>query len=280
MLKKLRNWTYQHAISSAVLIALLFYLMMKGVSVIFSLLPNSTAVSYLQQIVGILYPIGIMIFFGFANAFKSKKFFKGLLCSMALTVLQAFVLVVFFAESLSDPATVWKPWNLILFGLISVVGIGIREECVFRATIQNILAKKYANSAKGIWITAIVSALIFGLIHAFNVFSGVDLLPAVVQAFTNVGIGLFFAALYLRSGNLWVLIFVHTLTDTAGLAGSVFLYQSDIAVISSMSWQSLIGGLIFLGISCFLLRPSKCKEILARFRAEEAETTAPNAPVA
>ena len=280
MLKKLRNWTYQHAISSAVLIALLFYLMMKGVSVIFSLLPNSTAVSYLQQIVGILYPIGIMIFFGFASAFRSKKFFKGLLCGMALTAVQAFVLVVFFAESLSDPATVWKPWNLILFGLISVVGIGIREECVFRATIQNILAKKYANSAKGIWITAIVSALIFGLIHAFNVFSGVDFLPAVVQAFTNVGIGLFFAALYLRSGNLWVLIFVHTLTDTAGLAGSVFLYQSDIAVISSMSWQSLIGGLIFLGISCFLLRPSKCKEILARVRAEEAETASENIPVA
>lgn len=270
MLNKLRNLTYKYAIPSAVILALLFYALMRGVGWLFRLLPSTTTVRYIYEIVCMLYPMGIVVLFGFADSFKSKKFFKGILCGMTLVVVQAFALVTQFAQAIfGDNA--WKPWYLILLGIVSVIGIGIREESIFRATIQNILAKKYANSTKGVWITAIVSALIFGLIHAFNIFTGVDVLPAIIQAITNVGIGLFFAALYLRCGNIWTLVAVHALTDTAGLFESIFLYKSETVVISSISWQSLIGGAIFIGVSLFLLRPSKCREIVQRFSSAADE---------
>lgn len=262
MLTKFRSFVYKYAIPSAVILALLFYAIMQGVAALFRALHGGVAVRYIYEIVCMLYPMGFVVLFGFADSFKSKKFFKGILCGIALVAIQAFALAVQFAEAVSGDHA-WKPWYLILLGIISVIGIGIREESFFRATIQNILAKKYGGSVKGVWLTAIVSALIFGLIHAFNIFAGVEPLPAVIQAITNVGIGLFFAALYLRSGNFWTLVAVHALTDTAGLFESIFLNKSEIAVISSIPWQSLIGGVIFIGVSVFLLRPSKCKEIVA-----------------
>lgn len=272
MLQKIRNATYQYAIPSAVVIAILFYGIMLGVSELLLLLPSSTVTSYLKIIVGMLYPVGFMIFFGFSNAFRSKKFFKGLVCGIVLVVMQIIVLLSFFVTAAEDSATVWNSWDGILMGLLFVIGIGVREECVFRGTIQNILAKKYASSIKGIWITAIVSAVIFGLIHLFNILAGVDAVPAIIQSLTNFGIGLFYAALYLRSGNIWVMISIHALTDTAGLASSVFLAnQSETEVISSLSVATLISGLVFVGVSIFLLRPSKCKEILARFGCECGE---------
>ena len=268
MLKKIRNTAYQYAIPSALLIAVAFYVVMRVVSFIFAQMPHSMLTSYLDEIAGMLYPVGFVFLFGFSTAFESRKLLKGLLCGMPLIVVQLIVLISFFIDSASTPDVAWKPMSMILLGLFSVVGIGIREECIFRATIQNILAKKYANSVKGIWITAIVSAVVFGLIHMTNIIAGVEVLSALVQSFTNIGIGLFFAALYLRSGNIWVLVLIHTLTDTAGLASSVFTYQNEIAVMSALPLQSIIGGVIFVGISAFLLRPSKCEEILERFRRE------------
>ena len=107
--------------------------------------------------------------------------------------------------------------------------------------------------------------------NSLNILSGVDVVSAIIQSVTNVGIGLLFAAIYLRSGSIWALIFIHTLIDTAGLAPSVFLYQSEVEVISSLTWTSLIGGLIFALISIFLLRPSKCKEVLARLNTKCCE---------
>ena len=264
MVKKLRNLAYTYAVFSSVIIAFLFYFLMKGVSAVFDILPDLLVIDYIEELFSIIYPIGIVILFGFSSKLKSKNFFKGLLCGMVLIALQLTALLTNFVNTLSNDAIVWKPWYLIILGIMSTIAIGVREECFFRATIQNILAQKYAHSIKGVWVTAIISALVFGLIHMFNVFAGVDALSTTIQSVTNIGVGLFFAALYLRCGNIWTLIAVHALTDTAGLFSYVFCYDSEAEIISSMSWYSLIMGILLAGVAAFMLRPSKCKEIIQR----------------
>ena len=271
MLKKIRNLAYTHAIFSSLIIAFLFYFIMKGVSAVFNVLPDLLVVDYIEEIFCIIYPIGIVILFGFSSKLKSKNFFKGLLCGMVFIALQLTALLTYFIDKLSNDAIVWKPWYLIILGIISTIAIGVRDECFFRATIQNILAQKYAHSIKGVWFTAIISAIIFGLIHMFNVFAGVDVLSTIIQSVTNIGVGLFFAALYFRCGNIWTLIAVHALTDTSGLFSYVFCYASEAEIISAISWHSLIMGIILVGVSIFMLRPSKCKEILKRFDEFECE---------
>jgi membrane protease YdiL (CAAX protease family) len=166
---------------------------------------------------------------------------------------------------------------MIVFGVFSVIGVGVREECLCRGVIQNIIAKKYANSVKGIWITVIVSAIIFGLLHVPNILVGMKPLALLSQVLTATFTAIFFGAVYLRSGSIWALILIHTLTDLASLAKSMFyegVSDVDIANELSLKWDSIVVYLIFLGVSAFLLRPSKCKQIYESlcFADETAKT--------
>lgn len=274
MLKKFRNFTYQHAIPVSFILAFAFFWLVIGVNTLFSLVSDSLVSQYVRTIFAIIYPIGIAVLFGFKGTLplKPKNFFKGLLIGLPFIFVQFIVLIDFFSTTADNPNAVWKPWYLIILSILSLIEIAVREEFIYRATIQNILAKKYAHSVKGIWITAIVSAVVFGSIHLCNIFAGLDPKVAIVQATTNIFVGLFFAAIYLRSKNIWTPVAIHALTDMAGLAKSKFLmHQSDIAVMGSLSWRSLIGGVLFAGLAIFLLRPSKCKALLSNLEADHKE---------
>jgi membrane protease YdiL (CAAX protease family) len=157
---------------------------------------------------------------------------------------------------------------MVVFGLVQAVGIGIREECFFRGAIQSIIAKKYVRSVKGVWLAALIASSIFGIVHLFNIFTGFDPLVVFMQAISATSTGLFFAAVYLRSGSLWVPILVHALIDTVALAGSIFLTQTRAETVNELSWGALAGMAIYILPTIFLLRPSKCKEIVARYEAE------------
>ena len=54
MVKKLRNLVYTYAVFSSVIIAFLFYFLMKGVSAVFNVLPDLLVVDYIEEIFGII----------------------------------------------------------------------------------------------------------------------------------------------------------------------------------------------------------------------------------
>ena len=276
MLKKIRSLTYQYAIPAAFIIFVLTDLLLLGLGQLFSFLPPTLPMLYLVEIIFILIPVALMFFFGFSSAFKKGNILRGLFYLLPSVVFQLLVLGIFFSENLGNSDANWKPWYLVVYGVFSVIGIGVREECIFRGTLQNILAKKYAKSVKGIWITVIVTALTFGLTHVTNVFFGMDPLAVLTQVISATCLGILFGAVYLRSGSIWALILIHTLTDIAGLAQSTFLYFDDIEDMNqlSWSWKKLIIYLIYIGFAAFLLRPSKHKQICESlcFADEESET--------
>lgn len=272
MLKKIREFTARYAIVSSILIAVFFFLLLNGAPLVFNLLPNSLFWGYVQELFIMLCSVGLVILLGFKSAFKPKGFFKALLSSTIVIAAMAFSLVSFFEKSISNPATVWASTGMIIFGLVQAVGIGIREECFFRGAIQSIVAKKHANSVKGVWFAALIASALFGILHLFNIFTGFDPFVVFMQAISATSTGLFLAAIYLRSRSLWVPILVHALIDTAALAGSIFLTQTRIETVNNLSWEALIGVAIYVLPTLFLLRPSKCKEIVARFKAEREES--------
>lgn len=272
MLKKIREFAARYAIVSSILITVLFFLLLNGTALVFNLLPNSLFCGYAQELFVMLYSVGLVILLGFKSAFKPRGFFKALLSSTVVIATMLFSLVTFFERSISNPDTVWASTGMIVLGLVQAVGIGIREECFFRGAIQSILAKKYARSVKGVWFAALIASSIFGIAHLLNLFTGFNPLVAVLQAISATITGLFFAAVYLRSRSLWVPILVHALIDTAALAGSIFLTQTRVETVNSLSWGALAGMAIYILPAIFLLRPSKCKEIVARFEAEREES--------
>ena len=280
MLKKIRSLIDQYAILSAVIVFALIKLLLLGLGKLLSSLPPTLPMAYLIELILILIPAGIVCLFGFSRAFKKGNFFRGLFYCLPFIAFQLIILATFFSENLGNPETNWNPWYLIVYGVFSILGVGIREEFIYRATLQNIVAKKYANSVKGIWITVTVSSVIFGLTHATNLFFGMDPLAVVTQVIGSAVVGLLFGAVYLRSGNIWAPILIHTLTDVAGFASSTFLENiSDIEDMNqlsqswSWSWSWLIIRLIYIGLTAFLLRPSKCKQIYKNlcFADEESE---------
>lgn len=268
-MKKIKALTEKYPILSSAVICVAFVTFMLCTSRLFGLFPGIFALDFLKEIILIVVPIALVFLFGFSSAFKRGNFLRGLICDLPLIALSAFYLINLFNQNLGNSEASWQSWYMIAFGVFGIIGVGIREECIFRGIIQNIIAKKYANSYKGIWFTAIVGGLIFGLGHLQNLFAGVDLLPVLVQVVTTSVSGICLSAVYLRSGSLLALIFIHSLTDLASLSKTVFFAGlSDVEAINqqlTMSWGAVITWVILIAVAIFLLRPSKCKQIYESF---------------
>ena len=115
-------------------------LLLLGIGKLFSFLPVSLEMEYLSETILIIVPIAIVCFFGFARTFKTGSFIRGLICCLPFVVLQLIMLAVVLTDALGDPEANWRSWYVIVLGIYSTIGIGIREECIYRATIQNIIA--------------------------------------------------------------------------------------------------------------------------------------------
>ena len=123
---------------------------------------------------------------------------------------------------LSNPATDWKSGPEIFLGVLMLIGVGFREEILFRGVITNAIARKYANSKKGLWITVLSAGAMFGAMHIANVFHNVSFEGALLQALSSFGSGVYYCAVYLRSGSIWGVAILHSLLDAAGAADVLF----------------------------------------------------------
>jgi membrane protease YdiL (CAAX protease family) len=263
MQNKIKDFMGKYAILSAFIAFILIDLFMHGVGKLLGFLPETLPMNYLAHSIIIIIPVALVFAFGFSSIFKKGKFFRGLYCALPYIIYQLIIFALLFRKNLGDPGVSWQPWYLIVYGMFTVLGVGIREECIYRGIIQNIVAKKYANSVKGIWITAIVGALIFGVMHFGNLFSGVDPSAVFTQVISATVSGLLFSAIYLRSGSIWAVILLHTLIDTVGLVPSTFMGLSLTENLNQLSWSwiSVIFWIAEIAYAAFLLRPSKCNQI-------------------
>ena len=279
MIKKIRSLTDKYPIPAAFIAFVLIDVVVLGLGQLLSPLTNTLFMSYVVHTILIIVPVAIVFLFGFSSAFKKGSFWRGIICGLPLILSQVMSLFFFFSENVGNPSVDWKPWYLIVYSVFTIVGVGIREECIYRATIQNIIAKKHVNSVKGIWLTAIISSFLFGLTHMTNILKGGNPLSIITQSISAAFLGLLFSAIYLRSGNIWSLVFIHTLTDVASLSPSVFLHLTLTENLNKIYWSPAMLGLwaIYVGLSAFLLRPSKCKQICESLCfADEKSDEAPN----
>lgn len=127
-----------------------------------------------------------------------RDFIFGLLLGAVLMTL-IFVLLLAFgqvalANGLSDP--VWS--HFLWSGLILYIFVGFAEEIFFRGYCMTAL-KQTGHT----WVVVIVSSLIFSIAHGLN--------PNVsVLGLANIFIvGLLFAFMFLKTGNLWLPIGFH-----------------------------------------------------------------------
>ena len=218
-------------------------------------------------VLGRLWPLAVLLWFGYGWTLKRGKFFKTLVCGMFWLVIQSYALAGMAWTVMQEPGFRWRSPILIVLGLLSMFGVGFREEAIFRGIIANAIGCRLGKDRRGVWKSVLLSGLIFGLVHLFNLFHGVNPIAALVQCATASALGMVFTAVYYRGGSLWGLVFLHSLTDIAGMFRSNFTeLATDLDDLNQLNPLSLILIPIFLLVLAFLLRKKKMPEIMANLQ--------------
>ena len=158
--------------------------------------------------------------------------------------------------------------HLVFNYIVIIAGIapGLIEEVVFRGFIISNLMRIRKSKKISIYLIVLLSAIPFGLFHLINIMSGADVSYSIVQAFFTVCLGVFFAGVYLRSGNLIAPIIAHTLMDITGLTDPT-LIGSKVAAVVSQTPSSLefiliiLLSLIILAFGLYYIRKEKWDDI-------------------
>lgn len=164
--------------------------------------------------------------------------------------------------------------SAILAYLLCMAAIGICEELAFRGLIAGMLYDKYGKSPAGVWLSVVVSSLLFGAMHLTNAIGGqMELSGVLLQMVGASAMGMCLAAIYLRGRNLWAVAAIHGFMDLCALVSSgIFQAESMADIVSGYTPLSLIGYSFYLICALVLLRPSKLREITASRESSLGDT--------
>lgn len=192
--------------------------------------------------------------------FSAKHFGKGFLIGWGVVAVPILLFAMRILSIAYGEVEMGNPILAIIYGFAP----GLGEEVIFRIIPISIAMR--SRNKKVITIVLVVTSLMFGLIHGGNILVGADPVQTLMQVIYATGLGLTFAAIYLRTGNIWIMIFVHTFTDFVsymGLSsqesGGVLADKADMVTIIYLSILSVI----FFVNAFVAFRKSKREEIPA-----------------
>ena len=110
----------------------------------------------------------------------------------------------------------------------------------------------------------LVSGIVFGLIHATNVLAGADPMQTLFQVIASVGVGIFFAAVYIRCGSILPCMFYHVLHDIIAIAAESNVAENGIMSAKALSWGdafSLALSFVLAAVGLWLIRGAKTEQI-------------------
>lgn len=163
---------------------------------------------------------------------------------------------------------------LLLF-LLSQILVGFNEEIAFRAIIFPALIEGFGNEKRGIYLAAVVSSLLFGMIHYVNlIWQPGNFIGVTSQVIFATAIGLVFCGLLLRLQNIIYVSLFHGLINIAFGAKQLSGVEETVSSSDDLTLNVIIPTLIFyvfIAISGFvMLRLSNREEIFSKLKKEKA----------
>ena len=111
------------------------------------------------------------------------------------------------------------------------------------------------------WKACLLSGVLFGAAHLTNLASSAAF-GVLMQCCFTAALGALFAAIYFRTGNLWVVVFLHGAMDVASLLiGGLYGTTTVAESVSSYDASMLLTVLVYLIPLVFLLRKKKLPEV-------------------
>jgi len=156
----------------------------------------------------------ILNYIGYDKLIKTNK-----LRNFILLIIPAIIISIHnfpISASIFGRVTIeFLPIPFVLF-LVECFSISFFEEIIFRGILLGIFLLQFKDSRFGVLKSIILSSLIFGLSHLFNIFSGTSMLDVLLQVLYTFLISIVWAIIYIRTNNIWIIIFLHTLFNFFG----------------------------------------------------------------
>lgn len=227
-------------------------------------------VQLVAEVVILLGLILLTFMLGMGHVFREKGpgFFAAMTPALFILGYYIYAGLASMIMSMYDPL---HPLPQIIWFILCMAAIGITEELAFRGLITRMIFDKYGHSRAGVWMTVVVSGIIFGGMHLINAAGGtIPLEGVLIQVIDAAALGMCLSAVYLRGRNLWSVAAIHAFMDFCALLSSgIFTTTTIVDTVGGYSPVMLIAALFYFLLAAFLLRKSKLKPFLPGEPAEK-----------
>lgn len=165
----------------------------------------------------------VLILLGHGDLLKwrfSKKHFLIIIPALVVAVNNFPIIAL-----LNDRASLDEPTYRVILFFIECFSVGFFEELFFRGLVLIYLVQQFSHKKYGLWIGLVISSLIFGLFHLVNLFEGASFGPTVLQVGYSFLMGMLWSVIYLKTGNLWLVMVLHALYN---FFGQVMFYLGNV----------------------------------------------------
>lgn len=274
-MNKIQEFAKKYTIIYCILAEIIVLGGMTLAGMLFGMLLGNTGVDgyvlqALQEVVGAVLAFAALNVSGCADVLTKRGigFGKGLLVGgyfLFIGVYSAIVYTVIY-----EGERTLRPWYLIAVFVICMIFVGITEEFLCRGVLAELLLRHYGATKEGVWKAVIISGVLFGLAHLSNLL-GAEPVGVLVQCVIAGMMGMAFAAIYFRTGCIWVTVALHAFVDVCALITGG-LYTGEIAeTISGYQPIQLIGVVPYVILLLVLLRKKKMVQIIERFDQNQVE---------
>lgn len=155
---------------------------------------------------------------------KASPFTCAYLCIVCFLFSGASIHLVHF---LAEPSK----YNITLQTVLHWLSPGIGEKILFRLIPVSVLI--YSGVSPG--VTAVLTGIMFGSMHLVNVLSGAPVFTTWLQVMMAASSGMLAAAIYMRTGCIWICMLEHSVQDIM-----VFSSASSIYDVSGVATQEIV----------------------------------------
>lgn len=143
--------------------------------------------------------------------------------------------------------------------------VGLYEEVLVRGFLVGHMMYHWRDDKRKVFKSVLWSSVIFGVLHIGNIFSGQGVATTLFQISYSTILGIVFAAVYIRTQNLWSVVIIHGLIDFAGGIEGIFqMPQAMLEVSAGGGSMNLLSIVVLLSVmliglvwGIFLLRKKK-----------------------
>ena len=274
-LERFRGWIRELPVPAGFWFIVLFLVADAIFSIPAMLAPEGAARSIIYDAVGLVWPFLLLWLSGYMDSLRldAKKFGKTLLIALPLLIIGGLGVLWEIFNTPSGASIQWQSAPFICAGVLKLLRIAFAEIAVFFGITAHSIGEKEGRDQEGVWYSAIISGVIFGLFTFVNTFAVDGLKQGIALGISAAVLGTVYAAVYYRGGSLYPVMLLHLLYAAAQNFSSCFAQGTDAAVsiLNEYSSGNYFMSAVGFFLLFFLLRHKKIREAIENLRgAEEA----------